>query len=80
MNTTETATTLMDAGTGFGTFTNLKPYYAEENNANLKNKIGTVELVPALATTDRVTMALWSIAGSCEHPEEIGRASCRERV
>lgn len=69
VNTTETATTLMDAGTGFGTFTNLKPYYAEENNANLKNPIGTVELVPALATTDRVTMGLWSIAGSCEHPE-----------
>ena len=26
-------------------------------------------MIPALATTDRVTMALWSIAGSCEHPE-----------
>ena len=41
----------------------------EENNANLQNPIGTVELIPALASTDRVTMGLWSIAGSCEHPE-----------
>lgn len=69
VNTTETATTLQDAGTAFGSFVNLKPYYAEENNANLQNPIGTVELIPALASTDRVTMALWSIAGSCEHPE-----------
>ena len=69
VNTTETATTLMDAGTAFGSFVNLKPYYAEENNANLQNPIGTVELIPALASTDRVTMGLWSIAGSCEHPE-----------
>ncbi len=69
VNTTETASTLMEAGTAFGTFTNLKPYYAEENNANLTNKIGVVEIMPALATTDRVTMGLWSIAGSCEHPE-----------
>lgn len=69
VNTTETATTLQDAGTAFGSFVNLKPYYAEENNANLQNPIGTVELIPALASTDRVTMGLWSIAGSCEHPE-----------
>lgn len=70
VNTTETASTLLEAGTAFGYFTNLKPYYSEENNANLQNKIGVVDnLVPALATTDRVTMGLWSIAGSCEHPE-----------
>ncbi len=70
VNTTETASTLTEAGTAFGYFTNLKPYYAEENNANLQNKIGVVDnMVPALATTDRVTMGLWSISGSCEHPE-----------
>lgn len=70
VNTTETASTLLEAGTAFGYFTNLKPYYAEENNANLQNRIGVVDnMVSALATTDRVTMALWSIAGSCEHPE-----------
>ena len=70
VNTTETASTLLEAGTAFGYFTNLKPYYAEENNANLQNKIAVVDnMIPALATTDRVTMALWSIAGSCEHPE-----------
>lgn len=69
VNTTETASTLMEAGTAFGNFVNLKPYYCEENNPNLTNKIGSIELKPALATTDRVTMALWSIAGSCEHPE-----------
>lgn len=70
VNTTETASTLLEAGTAFGYFTNLKPYYAEENNANLQNKIGVVDnMVPALSTTDRVTMGLWSIAGSCEHPE-----------
>ena len=70
VNTTETATTLMDAGTAFGSFVNLKPYYAEENNANLQNPIGTVELIPALASTDRVTMGLWSIAGSCYEDSE----------
>ncbi len=69
VNTTETASTLLEAGTAFGYFTNLKPYYAEENNPNLNNKIGTIDLLPALTTTDRVTMALWSIAGSTEHPE-----------
>ena len=69
VNTTETASTLMEAGTAFGTFTNLKPYYAEENNPNRVNKIGTVEIIPALSTTGFATMALWSIAGSCEHPE-----------
>lgn len=69
VNTTETSSTLMEAGTAFGYFTNLKPYYAEENNPNLQNKIGTIELVEGLATTDRVTMGLWSIAGATEHPE-----------
>ena len=69
VNTTETASTLMEAGTAFGYFTNLKPYYCEENNPNLQNKIAAVEILPALATTDRVTMGLWSISGSCEHPE-----------
>lgn len=69
VNTTETSTTLTEAGTAFGSFANLKPYYCEENNPNLTNDIGAIELKPALATTDRVTMALWSIAGSCEHPE-----------
>lgn len=69
VNTTETGATLMDAGTAFGTFSNLKPYYAEENNPNRVNKIGTVEILPALSTTGFATMALWSIAGSCEHPE-----------
>ncbi|MBO5069038.1 MAG: ABC transporter substrate-binding protein [Roseburia sp.] len=69
VNTTETASTLMEAGTAFGYFTNLKPYYCEENNPNLTNKIAAVEIKDALATTDRVTMALWSISGSCEHPE-----------
>ena len=69
VNTTETASTLMEAGTAFGYFTNLKPYYCEENNPNLTNKIAPIEIIPALATTDRVTMGLWSISGSCEHPE-----------
>lgn len=69
VNTTETASTLMEAGTAFGYFTNLKPYYCEENNPNLTNKIAEVVIKDALATTDRVTMGLWSIAGSCEHPE-----------
>lgn len=69
VNTTEAASSLMEAGTAFGYFSNLKPYYCEENNPNLQNKIGAVEIVPALASTDRVTMGLWSIAGSCEHPE-----------
>lgn len=69
VNTTETATTLMTAETAFGNFSNLKPYYAEENTSALGYEIQTVELIEPLATTDRVTMALWSIAGSTKHPE-----------
>lgn len=69
VNTTETASTLLTAETAFGYFTNLKPYFAEENTSSVGYEIGTVEIVPAIATTDRVSMALWSIAGSTDYPE-----------
>ena len=69
VNTTETSTTLLTAETAFGYFTNLKPYYAEENTAAQGYEIVTCELVGGLATTANVASAVWTIAGGCEHPE-----------
>ncbi len=70
VNTTETCTTLMTAGTAFGGFTNLKPGFAEENTASLGYEIGVVDnLVPGLATTSSIAGASWSISSGCKNPE-----------
>lgn len=69
VNTTESATTLLQAGTGFGYFTNLKPGYAEENSSALGFDITVVEFVSALASTNNVSRATWTISSGTDHPE-----------
>lgn len=69
VNTTETGTTLVAAGTGFGYFINLKPGYAEENSSALGVDIVVAEMVPALASTNNVSRAVWSISSGSDHPE-----------
>ncbi len=69
VNTTEFASTLMTAGTAFGYFTNLKPGYAEENSSSLGYEIDVVEILPALACTNNVSRATWTISSGCDNPE-----------
>ena len=69
VNTTETASTLMSAGTAFGYFTNLKPGYAEENSSALGFEIACLDIVPALGCTNNVSRATWGISSGCKHPE-----------
>ena len=69
VNTTETATTLMTAGTAFGYFTNLKPGYDEENSSSLGYEIESVDIIPALACTNNVSRATWTISSGCDNPE-----------
>ena len=69
VNTTESASTLMTAGTAFGYFTNLKPGYAEENSSSLGYEIDVVEILPALACTNNVSRATWTISSGCDNPE-----------
>ncbi len=69
VNSTETSTTLMSAGTAFGGFTNLKPGFAEENSSSLGFEIGVVEIVPALGCTNNVSRATWTISSGCDNPE-----------
>lgn len=69
VNTTETATTLLTAETAFGYFTNLKPGYAEENTSSLGYEIVVSEIVPALASTNNVSRATWTISSGCKNPE-----------
>ena len=69
VNTTESASTLMTAGTAFVYFTNLKPGYAEENSSSLGYEIDVVEILPALACTNNVSRATWTISSGCDNPE-----------
>ena len=69
VNTTESASTLMTAGTAFGYFTNLKPGYAEENSSSLGYEIAVVDIIPALACTNNVSRATWTISSGCDNPE-----------
>lgn len=69
VNSTETATTLLSAGTGFGYFTNLKPGYAEENSSALGFDIVAVELVSALSSTNNASRATWTISSGADNPE-----------
>lgn len=69
VNSTESANTLMTAGTAFGYFTNLKPGFAEENASSLGYEIGIVEIVPALGCTNNVSRATWTISSGSKHPE-----------
>jgi len=68
VNTTETASSLLQAGTAFGYFTNLKPGYAEENTSALGIEIVISEMVDALASTNNVSRATWTISSGCGNP------------
>lgn len=69
VNTTETSSSLLQAGTAFGYFTNLKPGYAAENTASLGIEIVVSEIIPALASTNNVSRATWTISSGCKNPE-----------
>lgn len=69
VNTTETSQSLLQAGTAFGYFTNLKPGYAEENTSALGIEIVVSEMQEALASTNNVSRATWTISSGCENPE-----------
>lgn len=69
VNTTEVSSTLLQAGTAFGYFTNLKPGYAAENTASLGIEIVVSEMVDALASTNNVSRATWTISSGCKNPE-----------
>ena len=69
VNTTETATTLMSAGTAFGYFSNLKPGSDAENTSALGFEVACLDIVPALGCTNNVSRATWAISSGCKHPE-----------
>ena len=69
VNTTEVSSTLLKAGTAFGYFTNLKPGYAAENTASLGMEIVVAEMQDALATTNNVSRATWTISSGCKNPD-----------
>ncbi len=69
VNSTEVASSLVQANTAFGYFTNLKPGYAAENTASLGVEIVVSEILPALASTNNVSRATWTISSSTENPE-----------
>lgn len=69
VNSTESSTTLLSAGTAFGYFTNLKPGFAEENSSALGFELATLDIIPALGATNNVSRATWTISNGCENPE-----------
>lgn len=69
VNTTEVASSLLQAGTAFGYFTNLKPGYAEENTSALGIEIVVSEMQEGLASTNNVSRATWTISSGCKNPE-----------
>lgn len=68
VNTTEVASSLLQAGTAFGYFTNLKPGYAEENTSALGIEIVVSEMIDPLASTNNVSRATWTISSGCKNP------------
>ncbi|MDL2233640.1 ABC transporter substrate-binding protein [Ruminococcaceae bacterium OttesenSCG-928-L11] len=69
VNTTEVSSSLLQAGTAFGYFTNLKPGYAAENTASLGIEIVVSEMIDALASTNNVSRATWTISSGCKNPD-----------
>lgn len=69
VSNTENVGTMMGAGTAFGGFMNLKPYFNVQETTNYGTEIVVSEIVPAFSCTSNVSMATWAIASSTEHPE-----------
>lgn len=69
VSNTESVGTMMGAGTAFGGFMNLKPYFNVQETTNYGTEIVVSEIVPAFSCTSNVSMATWAIASSTKHPE-----------
>ncbi|MGG3284479.1 ABC transporter substrate-binding protein [Paenibacillus solani] len=69
INNTESAGTLMKAGSAFGGFANLKPGFAVQETRNWNTEIVVSEIIPPYTTTSDVQMATWAISSGSEHPE-----------
>lgn len=67
---TESVGVMMGAGTAFGGFMNLKPYFEVQETTNYGTPIVVSEIIPAFSATSNVNMATWCIAESTKYPEE----------
>lgn len=57
VSNTESVGTMMGAGTAFGGFMNLKPYFNVQETTNYGTEIVVSEIVPAYSCTSNVSMA-----------------------
>lgn len=69
VSNTESVGTMMGAGTAFGGFMNLKPYFNVQETTNYGTEIVVSEILPAFSCTSNVSMATWAIASSTKNPE-----------
>lgn len=69
VSNTENVGTMMGAGTAFGGFMNLKPYFNVQETTNYGTEIVVSEILPAFSCTSNVSMATWAIASSTKYPE-----------
>lgn len=69
VSNTESVGTMMGAGTAFGGFMNLKPYFNVQETTNYGTEIVVSEILPAFSCTSNVSMATWAIASSTKYPE-----------
>ncbi|MFV0399085.1 MAG: ABC transporter substrate-binding protein [Oscillospiraceae bacterium] len=69
LNNTETGGQMIKADKGFGSFSNLKPGYNEQETRNNGVEIVTSWILPAYACTSDVQMATWAISNGSKHPE-----------
>ncbi len=67
---TESVGVMMGAGTAFGGFMNLKPYFEVQETTNYGTPIVVSEIIPAFSATSNVNMATWCIAASTKYPEQ----------
>ncbi len=66
---TESVGTMMGAGTAFGGFMNLKPYFEVQETTNYGTEIVTCQIIDEFSCTSNVDMASWCIASSTKYPE-----------
>ena len=69
VSNTESVGTMMGAGTAFGGFMNLKPYFNVQETTNYGTEIVVSEILPAFSCTSNVSMATWAIASSTKYPK-----------
>ena len=69
VSNTESVGVMMQAGTAYGGFMNLKPYFNVQETTNYATEIVVSEILPAFSATSNVTMATWAIASSTKYPE-----------